>query len=623
MNTATSKDNKVRLHKRFNLYYLYDSEGVLWLNIRNLSQLVGEGSRIAAPLHHITRKLPKEDKLINNPYGNKNGALYIKEKQVKRVKERIKNTNLDNTLINSLESSVENIKEINSMNKHLNTLKFQNSNDQPSEVKWFVDDDQVVWYDSVDILFNLGFTKQGFTIKEEIGKIYLERNEPKKLRAGRIHWNKESISVLKEIVDGEVVNDFWDNIEIIFNLVSCEIEKDQDKFNKLLDEKCHLSQDLSPQELNHLYSNGWYKTKCQYHIPLYKKGNIVYNREETTVRECIEDLKMREGFDSKLEDLHNNLDILTDGRDKVSIKHIGYKEFSYAEDYLKSKGFVNESEWGIMRKGYKDVDLVKYAGFLDYKGDLCFNFKAFKKLYKVDIGGDDSSYHKFLRVLKSEGFSRKTRLGTPVYMESGNHNTSKVFNAYSDFANSHNLTVTTKDEDDNLYDYSTLETTYIRKDEGEIVYEHEGVTYVRTSKLEDDERTSVVKYLTHTLKFKPCKKSNITVGKKMQVTSNGCYEQDSSKVGCSKSEIDTFINHLEDQDSVGNEVEMPCKEEKPIVEFLPTPTKTIKYKELVSSKGWWVFKKEVWEAKEVDVYEDEVDSFVSSLTNNCEIIEIK
>ncbi|HCG9637523.1 hypothetical protein ACSTKO_02375 [Vibrio parahaemolyticus] len=61
----------------------------------------------------------------------------------------------------------------------------------------------------------------------------------------------------------------------------------------------------------------------------------------------------------------------------------------------------------------------------------------------------------------------------------------------------------------------------------------------------------------------------------------------------------------------------------PLVEFLPTPTKTIKYKELVSSKGWWVFKKEVWEAKEVDVYEDEVDSFVSSLTNNCEIIEIK
>jgi len=36
-----------------------------------------------------------------------------------------------------------------------------------------------------------------------------------------------------------------------------------------------------------------------------------------------------------------------------------------------------------------------------------------------------------------------------------------------------------------------------------------------------------------------------------------------------------------------------------------------------------VFKKEVWETKEVDVYEDEVDTFVSSLTNNCEIIEIK
>lgn len=429
MNTVTSKADKVKLHKRFNLYYLYDSEGVLWLNVRNLSQLVGEGSRIAAPLHYITKKLPKKDKLINNPYGNKSGALYIKERQVGKVKERIKNTNLDNTLINSLESSIENIKEINNMNKHLNTLKFQNSNDQPSEVKWFVDDDQVVWYDSVNILSNLGFTKSGFTIKEEIGKIYLERNEPKKLRAGRIHWNKESISVLKEIVDEKVVNGFWDNIEIIFNLINQEIKKCEDEYEKLLDVDCHIVSDLYSKQVQFLLDNGWYLSRSKVVIPLHKHVNVIYKRGKITLDGCKEYLKSVTGFEEKLSELKGKVDHIIKDKSSISTKDI----------------------------------------------DGCFSLQELHFVY----------IH-----LKQKGFIKN------------NNNKS--------------------------WDLNVVENNKVS-----------------------------------------------------------------------------------------------CKEEKPVVEFLPTPIKTIKYKELVSSKGWWVFKKEVWEVKDVDVYEDEVDSFVSSLTKNCEIIEIK
>lgn len=69
------------------------------------------------------------------------------------------------------------------------------------------------------------------------------------------------------------------------------------------------------------------------------------------------------------------------------------------------------------------------------------------------------------------------------------------------------------------------------------------------------------------------------------------------------------------------------KQSNPITEpmFLPEPqpeTKTIRYKELVSSKGWWLFKSEIWEVKEIKVPESEVDSFKGTIKNKCEILEI-
>lgn len=59
--------------------------------------------------------------------------------------------------------------------------------------------------------------------------------------------------------------------------------------------------------------------------------------------------------------------------------------------------------------------------------------------------------------------------------------------------------------------------------------------------------------------------------------------------------------------------------------FLPEPqpeTKTIRYKELVSSKGWWLFKNEVWEVKSIEILASEVESFKGTIENTCEIIEI-
>jgi len=69
------------------------------------------------------------------------------------------------------------------------------------------------------------------------------------------------------------------------------------------------------------------------------------------------------------------------------------------------------------------------------------------------------------------------------------------------------------------------------------------------------------------------------------------------------------------------------KQEKPdpAPMFLPEPqpeTKTIRYKELVSSKGWWLFKNEVWEVKSIEVLASEVEAFKDTIENHCEIIEI-
>lgn len=514
------------------------------------------------------------------------------------------------------------------MNKHLNTLKFQNSNDQSSEIKWFVDEDNVVWYDSVDILFNLGFTKQGFTIKEEIGKIYLERNEPKKLRAGRIHWNKESISVLKEIIDDKAKSDFWDNIEIIFNLVNHEIGKHKEGFEDLLKVNCHIVGNLTTPQIQFLLDNGWVKSKSAQSIPLYGKVFIIYNRGETKLSECKEYLKQVTDFDNKLEKIHRKVDeeIGCNGHIKTSVisEKFSNLEWYFVYKYLKDNNFVENKEVGNwVSYDRQKITLPEYAGFITYKGSTYFSLKAFNFHYESELKGTTRIYKRFTAGLKCQGFKRVQEYGLALFEVPLVFCSSSILEVYKELTVSLGKEIIKLKEEDTIFNYTDHNNNYkyLRNNEGAVVYQYKGVTYVRINKLSDKIKHLVTSHL-EALEFKECiSRDNVVIDFKLRIKGLGLYKQYSSKNDCSKTEIDNFINNLMDQNLINEEVS--CKEEKEVVEFLPVPTKTVRYKELVSSKGWWIFKKEVWETKEADVYEDEVDSFVSSLRNTCEIIEIK
>lgn len=111
---------------------------------------------------------------------------------------------------------------------------------------------------------------------------------------------------------------------------------------------------------------------------------------------------------------------------------------------------------------------------------------------------------------------------------------------------------------------------------------------------------------------------------KIQITPSE-IEYSAEAMGCTTSKFYTFIKQL-GYTKIKNgvwEIKQEKLESEPV--FLPElqpETKTIRYKELVSSKGWWLFKNEIWEVKSIEILASEVESFKGAIENPCEIIEI-
>lgn len=539
------------------LWYII-KDGELFINLNNVSYLCGRNAKL--PFMHIIRKIKNKYKFLHT-----SRASYLHLSKMKLIEDFLdrKNQWEYSKYQELVKPMLNNIQEEVFMSKFMNELNFQSVEDEPSKVSWFLGEDDIVWYDAVDILGNTGFEKSTTNVKEFFGKELLDMSRPRKVRAGRVFWNTDTLDEVKaKYLESSYETGLikWDNVEAIKHLVLLEISREMDSKKELLTEYCHVVTELNQDELDYLIDNGYSYGKTKISLPVVGQVRYIYNKKKTTLPECKKFLRGKLDIDRLLKDLESKVDsIITEygSEGKISLNTVG-KSFD--------KGIVPKEVWEIFKgKGWENYGQSWLASKREYTLD--------KNYYVV---GEDISIKKYneVRKLKNSNYSSLVINISPLG----------------------NKTV--------LFKYREVKSSYVKEELKSRFKTQDKLNEIREWVLNHKDNnsnitTSMIKTTANTLKVKPPKFYDF-MKEEGYVKAGDC--------------LWVIANNYLPKDPVLLPEELG-EEPEPL-------TKTIRYKELTDQKGWWVFKKETWEVKEVSVPEDQVESFKNSLQNQCEILEI-